>query len=90
MKSKIKQEIDKILTCSADAQVGEVLRLVEPSRDRPISSYQQMEDAALKLHHTRRSLSAEERQQLDEKLSELDQHDDWNVRRCAIIIRTGK
>ncbi len=82
--------VDKILTCSADAQVGEVLAFAGEKKSRPMSAYQQMEDAALELHGLQRQMTENDRQYLNERLAELDGDHDWNVRRCAEIIRTGE
>ena len=82
--------VDQILTYSADAQVGEVLAFIGEKDSRPMRAYQRMEDAALELHRLQQRLTDNERDYLNERLRELDQHDDWNVRRCAEIIREGK
>lgn len=85
----IARVIEQILTSSADGQVGEVLAFIGQCASRPMSSYQQMEAAALSLHHLQGQLSKQDGNCLRARLAELDNHDDSNVRRCAEIIRRG-
>ena len=82
--------VDKILTSSADTQVGELLAFIGEKQSRPMSGYQHMEEEALELYGLQRQMTESDRQYLHQRLAELDDSKDWNVRRCAEIIRTGK
>lgn len=87
-KNPIDEKIDKILQYSADAQVGEVLSFLGTTPTRPMDKYQMMEYATFELVELLNQATKEERKHIKARLVELEQHNDWNVRRCAEHVRS--
>nr|VFJ94362.1 MAG: WD domain-containing protein, G-beta repeat-containing protein [Candidatus Kentron sp. LFY] len=92
--STVSDFLEEIATCSADITVGGALcALDEDSQikggDKIEKAVHRMEQLALKLYLLRKKMTPKVQEYLDERLADMDDDDDYHVRRCAEIIRTG-